>query len=394
MNPASEAEPKGVVTVTDPLLPAATTASMVDEEITAKDDAGVPPKSTLVAPVKLVPVMVTIAPEMAVVGVNEVIDGAIPNVNPARVAVPSGVVTDTAPDAPAPTTASMELADTTVKEVAGVPPKSTAVAPVKLKPVRVTVVPVPAVVGVNEVIEGPLPKVNPPSEAVPKGVVTETAPVAPAPTIASMVLAEITTNEVAAVPPKSTAVAPVKLKPEMVTVVPVAATVGVKDVMAGISPNVNPAREAVPAGVVTLTVPDAPAPTTASILVGELTVNEVAAVPPKLTAVVPVKFVPVIATVVPVPAAVGVKEVIVGGRRKVKPGKVAVPNEVVTETSPEDPAPTTASMVLGEMTTKDAAGVPPKSTAVAPAKLRPVMVTVAPAGAANGANPLMAGVNP
>ena len=65
---------------------------------------------------------------------------------------------------------------------------------------------------------------------------------------------------------------------------------------------------------VTLTLPDAPAPTTAVIVVAFTTVNDDAAVPPKLTAVVPAKFVPVIVTVVPVAAVVGVKEMMVGAR--------------------------------------------------------------------------------
>ena len=77
--------------------------------------------------------------------------------------------------------------------------------------------------------------------------------------------------------------------------------------------NVNPALLAMPFAVVTLTLPVAPAPTTAVILVALTTVNEVAAVPPKLTAVVPVKFVPVIVTVCPVPAEVGLNDAIVGG---------------------------------------------------------------------------------
>jgi hypothetical protein len=49
------------------------------------------------------------------------------------------------------------------------------------------------------------------------------------------------------------------------------------------------------------------------MLVALTIVNEVAAVPPKLTADAPVKFVPVIVTVCPVPAEIGLKEVIVGG---------------------------------------------------------------------------------
>lgn len=48
-----------------------------------------------------------------------------------------------------------------------------------------------------------------------------------------MVVAFTTVTEVPAVPPKLTAVAPVKLVPVMVTIVPVAPLVGVKDVMVG-----------------------------------------------------------------------------------------------------------------------------------------------------------------
>ena len=77
--------------------------------------------------------------------------------------------------------------------------------------------------------------------------------------------------------------------------------------------NVNPALLAMPFAVVTLTLPVAPAPTTAVILVALTTVNEVAAVPPKLTAVAPVKLVPVIVTVCPVPAEIGLNDAIVGG---------------------------------------------------------------------------------
>ena len=76
--------------------------------------------------------------------------------------------------------------------------------------------------------------------------------------------------------------------------------------------NVNPVLLALPFDVVTLTLPVAPVPTTAVMLVALTTVNEVAAAPPKLTAVAPVKFVPVMVTVCPVPAEVGLNEVIVG----------------------------------------------------------------------------------
>jgi hypothetical protein len=70
---------------------------------------------------------------------------------------------------------------------------------------------------------------------------------------------------------------------------------------------------AVPEGVITRMVPVVPLPTVAVICVAEFTVKEVAAVPPMLTAVAPVNFVPVMVTVaVPAQPEAGVKEVIVG----------------------------------------------------------------------------------
>ena len=70
---------------------------------------------------------------------------------------------------------------------------------------------------------------------------------------------------------------------------------------------------AVPAGVVTEMLPvDCPG-TTAEILVGELTLNDNAATPPKLTAVVPLKLVPVMVTVLPTAAVTGANELIAGG---------------------------------------------------------------------------------
>ena len=68
-----------------------------------------------------------------------------------------------------------------------------------------------------------------------------------------------------------------------------------------------------PFAVTTRTFPVLPVPTTAVIDVALTTVNEVAAVPPKLTAVAPVKFVPVMVTTCPVLPDVGLKDVIVGG---------------------------------------------------------------------------------
>ena len=76
--------------------------------------------------------------------------------------------------------------------------------------------------------------------------------------------------------------------------------------------SVNPAKVAVPAGVVTDTIPVVLPATTAVMLVALATLNEVAATPPMLTAVAPVKLVPVMVMVPPTATGV-VKVVMVGG---------------------------------------------------------------------------------
>ena len=76
-----------------------------------------------------------------------------------------------------------------------------------------------------------------------------------------------------------------------------------------------PLLVAVPSGVVTVTVPVAPAATMAVIWVAESTVKLDALVPPNVTAVAPVKLVPVMVTDVPVPPDVGEKDVMVGAAK-------------------------------------------------------------------------------
>ena len=160
------------------------------------------------------------------------------NVKPDIVAVPPGVVTLTAPVIAPVRGAVMRVADTTVNGTA-TPPTLTAVAPVKLRPLMVMVVviePVGIVVGVKLVITGAGigVKVKPAIEAVPSGVVTLTAPeTAVAGTTAVMRVAEFTTKDAAATPPKLTLLAPVKLLPEITTLVPGVAVAGVKPVMRG-----------------------------------------------------------------------------------------------------------------------------------------------------------------
>ena len=141
------------------------------------------------------------------------------------------MVTDTEPDAPPPTTAVIVVAFTTLNDDAGITPNLTAETLIKLEPVIVTVVPVPALVGVKDEITGGGVYVNPGNWPVPKEFVTLTFPEAPAPTTAVIVVAFTTVNDDAATPPNETAVVPVKLMPEIVTVLPVAAVVGVNVVM-------------------------------------------------------------------------------------------------------------------------------------------------------------------
>src|SRR5580693_4381358 len=109
------------------------------------------PKSTAVAPVKLVPVITTVVPPALgpVEGLTPVTvgggGGLYVNWSLMLVALvppPFETVTSTTPDAPAGEVAVMEPGLFTVNAVAGFPdPKSTVVAPVKLVPVMATEVP-------------------------------------------------------------------------------------------------------------------------------------------------------------------------------------------------------------------------------------------------------------
>ena len=146
--------PPGVVTVTStvPATLGGEVAVIWVAESTGELVAGVAPKSTAVAPVKPVPVMVTVVPPA--VGpepgadrgdrrrrvVGELVSGAGGEVPPGR---GDGHV-DGARRVPAGEVAVIWVSESTVKVVAGVVPKSTAVAPVKPVPVMVTEVP-PAV---------------------------------------------------------------------------------------------------------------------------------------------------------------------------------------------------------------------------------------------------------
>lgn len=121
-----------------------------------------------------------------------------------------------------------------------------------------------------------------------------------------MDVALLTVKDAAAVPPKLTAVALVKLVPVIVTMVPPESGPAFGDIEEIAGPAMKANRLALlvalaPPGVATMisTVPTPPGGDTAVIDVGLLSVKDVAGVAPKLTELVPVKFVPLIVTLVP-----------------------------------------------------------------------------------------------
>src|SRR4051812_38270424 len=94
----------------------------------------------------------------------------------------------------------------------------------------------------------------------------------------------------------------------------------------------------------------------------------------------------------PVLPEVGEKEVIVGGGIKINPVFDTLPAGCVTTIVPLAPAPTVAVSVVPEPFTEIlVAGTPPKVTCVAPVKLVPESVTVAPGAAATGLNEVKVG---
>lgn len=118
---------------------------MLVGESTAIVVAGVPPNSTATRPVKFVPVIVTgVPPAMSSVSGNTPVTvGAAIYVNSSADDVPDvpyGVttVTSTTPTVPAGAVAVICVAESTVKLLAAVPPKLTAVAPFRLVPVTTT----------------------------------------------------------------------------------------------------------------------------------------------------------------------------------------------------------------------------------------------------------------
>jgi hypothetical protein len=203
---------------------------------------------------------------------------------------------------------------------------------------------------------------------------------------------EFTVMLVTAVVSNLTAVAPVKPVPVTVTHVPpvtcppdgeMAVTVG----RAAYTYRLPDTFALVPPGVVTVTYtgPSAWAGAVTRMLVLEFTTRLVPAAEPKLTAVAPVRLVPVSLTrVAPVRGPLA-------GRTAVTPGRITyenrlactvalVPSGVVTVIYTVPPAwgGAVTVMFVSEFTARLVAGVVPNLTAVAPVNLVPVIVTRVP----------------
>jgi hypothetical protein len=226
-------EPAGVVTLIGPVVAPAGTVAAILVALTTLNVAATPLKVTLVAPVKFVPVIVTVVPTGPKVGVNEVIVGApaaVVTLKPCELqSLPPGVVTQIFPVvAPVGTVAVIFVAESTVK-FAETPWNVTLVAPVKFVPVIVTDVPTGPEVGEKEVTIGLAEAVTVKLwelVAVPSGVVTLIGPVvAPEGTVDVMVVFEFAVN-VADTPLNVTLVAAMRSVPVIVTDVPTGPLVG------------------------------------------------------------------------------------------------------------------------------------------------------------------------
>src|SRR5213596_330292 len=235
--------PPAVVTLILPVTaPSGTVAVIWVAELTTKLVAATPPNFTEVAPVKPVPWIVTEVPTGPLVGVKDVIVGAVVTVkSDALVAVPPGVVTVILPvTAPLGTLAVTRVpAPFTENVVAATPPNFTEVAPLKFVPLIVTEVPTGPLVGVKDVIVGvgaPVTVKSVELVAVAPPLVTVILPVvAPVGTVAvSWVPVGFQENVVALVPLNFTELVPTNPEPWMVTTVPTGPLDGENDVIVGV----------------------------------------------------------------------------------------------------------------------------------------------------------------
>lgn len=204
------------------------------------------------------------------------------------------------------------------------------------------------------------------------------------PTVAVMVLPSADTVKPATgAAPKETLFVPAKFCPVMVMLAPGLPLVGVKFViMGGGISSANTALDvAVPLGVTTLTAPALTPPgTVAVICVALTTVKDAAGVVPKLTAVAPVKFVPLIVITAPASAEGGAKPLIVGVGGRIVKGEAdrAVPPGVVTLTIPASAPAGSVAVICPSLLTVKVISAAPILTLLTPVKPTPTIASVVP----------------
>jgi hypothetical protein len=221
--------------------------------------------------------------------------------------VPPGfvTVTETAPE-PEGATALIEVSSR-ILNTAGSAPKNTSLAIIKPVPVRVTLLPpiIAPPVGDKPVRVGAATYINVAPLLVAEAVLTviALAPAASVGAVAVIVLSDSTVTAVAAVVPKFTSRALIKPAPVIVTTVPpaIGPEVGVIELITGDGWKLKLSELSVPPRVVILigTVLTRCAGVIASTSVSLTTVKLVAEIVPNFTLVVPVRPVPVIATLSP-----------------------------------------------------------------------------------------------
>jgi hypothetical protein len=214
-----------------------TTVFSCVSDIPWKEKARHPLNVTYCVPVKFVPLIVTCVPGVPLVGVNEVtVGGAVEFTKKAcgDPPEPPALVTKIEPlVAPLGTTAVNCVSDMTWNDPAAAPLNVTCVAPVKLIPVTVTLVPTDPLLGVKELTCGCPVKVLP-DEPLPDVFVTLIGPLTPPPgTTAVNCVSDAPRKNPAGMPLKLTPVVPVKLAPVTVTVVPAGPLGGEKELTAG-----------------------------------------------------------------------------------------------------------------------------------------------------------------
>ena len=197
----------------------------------------------------------------------------------------------------------------TLNVLQALPRTATAVAPVKLVPVTVMIVPPasgPELGDTSVTVDGATKVYRVLAVLVPPGLVTRTLalPAVPAGTVQVMLVALATLKLLHAVPPTVTAVAPVRLVPVMLMLVPPAVGPALGDTpvtVGGVTKLYRVLAVLVPPGLVTrtLAVPAVLAGVVQVALVSLVTLWLVHALPPMVTAVAPVKPVPVRVMVLP-----------------------------------------------------------------------------------------------